>query len=67
MRRRGHTRDGSSQSRENGGWQPIADPIDLGVALSIYGKHADGSLFELGNPASPLSRHSAAGTWPTEQ
>jgi hypothetical protein len=67
MRRRRPARDGSSRNRECGGWQSIANPIDLGVALSVYSKHEDGSLFELGNPASPLTRHSAAGTWPTEQ
>lgn len=67
MGRGRHARNGSSRSRACGGWQPIAHPIDLGVALAVYSKQEDGSVFELGNPASPLSRHSAAGTWPTEQ
>lgn len=46
--------------------QPLS-AVDLGLALSIYGKREDGSLFEIGDPASPLARQSAAGTWPTEQ
>jgi hypothetical protein len=41
--------------------------VDLGLALSIYAKREDGSLFEIGDPASPLFKQSAAGTWPTEQ
>jgi thiamine biosynthesis lipoprotein ApbE len=41
--------------------------VDLGLSLSVYGKHEDGSLFEIGDDASPLARQSAAGTWPTEQ
>ena len=40
---------------------------DLGLSLSVYRRHEDGSLLELGNAQSPLTRQSAAGTWPTEQ
>jgi len=45
----------------------VAGEVDLGLALSIYGKREDGSLVEIGDPASPLAHQSAAGTWPTEQ
>jgi hypothetical protein len=63
----------SPQSRQNGGKAAVAEEevshgaVDLGLALSIYGKREDGSLVEIGNPASPLAHQSAAGTWPTEQ
>ncbi|MEW9855235.1 hypothetical protein [Novosphingobium sp. M1R2S20] len=41
--------------------------VDLGLALSVYGKREDGSLFEIGDATSPLAQQSADGTWPTEQ
>lgn len=45
-------------------------PIDLGIALSIYGVAADGKLVEIQDaetPASGWATLPGIGTWPTEQ
>lgn len=58
---------------EDAGDTPVAPAptvrgsVDLGLALSIYGKREDGSLIEIGDPASPLARQPVTGTWPSEQ
>lgn len=48
---------------------PSQPPIDLGFALSVYGKNADGKLVEIhGDEASAaLEIWTSVKAWPTEQ
>lgn len=41
--------------------------VDLGVALSIYGKLEDGGLVEIGAGTSRIGQPPIPSTWPTEQ
>lgn len=41
-------------------------PIDLGLALSVYGKSPEGRRVTVGDIPTP-QEILAAGTWPTEQ
>lgn len=57
--------DGSSGKR--GARRADSRTVDLGLSLAVYQKNEDGSLVEIGDASSPLSRQRTTGTWPTEQ
>ncbi|WP_159869542.1 hypothetical protein [Novosphingobium sp. 9U] len=67
MRRSPRTDSGNGGIASQQAKHSSVSAVDLGLALSVYGKDKDGSLFEIGDTTSPLAQQSAAGTWPTEQ